>query len=303
MTAVPLSPLRPLFARLTDLKRIRTPDHGRESLATVGFRRAWAALVAGDDPRQVALRETALALAATELGGIDANVLESAGLTAAEALAVARRALARATDPVGPWLVAELDAALADPLPVTVGPQPAFVDRLAHQPRAGAAYPAKPRLILEPPESHADHCYCVAVIAVVLGPWAGESAYHPAFLAGLSHHLPNAALPDAGIAGEELLGDYLAPVMARFTDVALNQLPPELATQVRAARDLIPYPDSPAAKCFHAADILDRVLQLAHHDRVAQFRVQQAPSDLELVPAGPSRAFQNEVLIAAGVPS
>ena len=194
--------------------------------------------------------------------------------------------------------MAELDAALADPTPVALGPPPAFVDRLARQPRAGAT---GPRPTPGPQESHADHCYCVAVMSVVLGPWAVDSAYGAAFLAGLSHHLHNAALPDAGAAGEGLLGDSLAPVVARFTEVALNQLPPDLATRVRAARELIPFPDSPASKCFHAADVLDRVLELAHHERAAQFRLPQVPGDL--VPAGPLRAFQNEVLVAAGVPS
>ena len=242
MTGVPLSPLRPLLARLTDLKRVRTPDHRGESLAAVGFRRAWAALVAGEEPRQVALRETAIALAATELAGIDADVLLAGGLTRAEALAVQKRALAVAAQPLLPWLAAELDAALADEPGRATGPQPGFVDRLARQPRAGATHPTRPRLILEPPESHADHCYSVAVMGVVLGPWAGDSAYGQAFVCGLAHHLHNAALPDAGFAGEELLGDRLQPVMAKFTEVALGELAPDIAARVRRAREVAPLP-------------------------------------------------------------
>ena len=303
MIAVPLSPLRPLLARLTDLKRVRTPDYGRESLASIGFRRAWAALVAGEQPRQVALRETALAVAATELAGIDADVLRAAGLTVEESLAIQQKALAVAATHVSPLLVAELHAALEEVSPALGGSQPAFVERLANQPRAGATHPTRPRLILEPPESHADHCYSTAVMAVLLGPWAHDSDYGRAFVCALSHHLHNAALPDAGFAGEALLGEFLTPVMAKFTDVALQQLPAGLAGRVRDAHGLLPYPDSPAARAFHAADVLDRVLEMVHYDRVAQFRTQQALGDLELVHAGPLRAFQNEVLTAAGVPA
>ena len=303
MIAVPLSPLRPLLARLTDLKRVRTPDSGGESLAATGFRRAWAALVAGEEPRAVALRETALAVAATELAGIDADVLRAGGLTVEAALAVQQKALAVAAMQVEPLLVAELHSALESVSPALGGAQPAFVDRLARQPRAGATHPTKQRLILEPPESHADHCYSTAVMAVLVGPWAGDSGYGRAFVCALSHHLHNAALPDAGFAGEALLGQHLEPVMARFTEVALHQLPADLARAVREARELLPYPDSAAAKAFHAADVLDRVLEMVHYDRVAQFRTQQALGDLELVHAGPLRAFQNEVLTAAGVPA
>ena len=119
----------------------------------------------------------------------------------------------------------------------------------------------------------------------------------------MSHHLHNAALPDGGFAGEELLGEHLLPVMQTLTAAALAELPPPLAGQVRAARELLPYPDSPAAKCFHAADVLDRVLEMAHFDRVARFRVGTALDDLELVHPGPLRAFQMDVLTAAGVPA
>lgn len=302
MIAVPLSPLRPLLARLTDLKRVRTPDYERESLASIGFRRAWAALITGEEPRRVALRETALAVAATELAGIDVDVLRAAGLTVEEALAIQQKALAVAAMQVSPLLVAELHAALEDVSPALGGPLPAFAERLANQPRAGATHPTRPRLILEPPESHADHCYSTAVMAVLLGPWAGDSDYGRAFVCALAHHLHNAALPDAGFAGEALLGAFLGPVMAKFTDVALDQLPAGVAEAVRESRTLLAYPDSPAAKAFHAADVLDRVLEMVHFDRVAQFRTQQALGDLELVHAGPLRAFQSEVLTAAGVP-
>lgn len=304
VSAVPLSPLRPLLARLTDLKRVRTPDGNRESLSTRAFRRAWAALARGDDPARVARRETAAALVAVELAGVDAAVLSQAGLSDDQTLGVFRKALAVAAAPVGADLHGRLAAVLPDLLAPPAAPCPAaFVDRLVHQPRAGATHPTKPRLILEPAESHADHCLTVAVFAVVLGPWAGDTEHGAAFLAGLSHHLHNAVLPDAGFAGEELLGEHLAPIMHKLTAAALAELPTAVADEVRAARELLPAPDSPAAKCFHAADVLDRVLEMVHYDRVAQFRVAYALADLELVHPGPLQVFQNEVLLAAGVPS
>ena len=62
-------------------------------------------------------------------------------------------------------LVAEADDAIeAAGSPAT----PAFVRALQDQPRAGATHPTEPRLMLEPPESHADHCWAVAAIAALL---------------------------------------------------------------------------------------------------------------------------------------
>ena len=46
-----------------------------------------------------------------------------------------------------------------------------------------------------------------------------------AFLLGLAHHLHNAVLPDAGFAGEILLGDHLEPVLERLTERELATLP------------------------------------------------------------------------------
>ncbi|WP_246356981.1 hypothetical protein [Pyxidicoccus fallax] len=68
-----LSGLRPLLGERMDLERVRTPDPP-DGLAAHGFRRAWAALIAGVEPEALALRETALALVAVRLGGIDAKV-------------------------------------------------------------------------------------------------------------------------------------------------------------------------------------------------------------------------------------
>ena len=77
---------------------------------------------------------------------------------------------------------------------------PGFVEALCRQPRAGATAPGRPRLIVEPPENHAEHCWAVAVYGALL---ADDVDADPAdaFLLGLAHHLHNAVLPDAGFAG------------------------------------------------------------------------------------------------------
>ncbi len=121
------------------------------------------------------------------------------------------------------------------------------------------------------------------------------------FLAGLSHHFHNAYLPDSGFAGEELLGARLAPIMARFTAQAMAQLPDPLAARVADARTVLDHADSPEARAFHAADVLDRVLQMEHYAQVSAFELRQALDDLELVHAGPLQAFQNAVLAEAGL--
>ena len=299
MSTPPLAGLRPLLTRLQDLKRIRTPDTAGRSLAGVGFLRAWGRLCAGGSVTDVAVGEAARAVAAVELAGIDAAVLRDAGLTPDDIVAVLRRAVAAGGRDLGPSRVSDLVGALAVEQESAAGPPAAFA-RLLDQPRAGATHPTKPRLMLDPPESHADHCYVVAVSAALLAPLYGADP-GPPFLAGLGHHLHNIWLPDGGFAGEELLGEHLKPVMDRFTARGLGALPPELAEQVRAAFALLPLPDSPGAAAFHAADVLDRVLWMGVYEQAAAFRLSQAMDDLELVHPGPTRAFLNEVLAAAGV--
>jgi hypothetical protein len=161
-----------LLGELSDLKRVRVA--GRDgSLAEQGFARSWAALAAGDAPADVALRETARALAAVPLGGIDGALLAEAGVD--DAGDVLRGAVDLAAgDRVDPALRAALRSAVTGTDPEGAGP-PAFVAALAAQPRAGATAPGRPRLVLEPPESHADHCFAVAVGAVLLAPGCGAT--------------------------------------------------------------------------------------------------------------------------------
>jgi 5'-deoxynucleotidase YfbR-like HD superfamily hydrolase len=296
------------FREVGDLKRVRVA-HAEGSAAQRAFVRSWAALVAGADPAAVAAAECASALAGARLAGIDAAVLRAAGLTGDEAVHV----LARAVDEVAgglppetrrrvraalPGLMAAATVAEADSdVPAFV---PAFVGALCRQPRAGATAPGRPRLVVEPPENHAEHCWAVAVYGGLLADGVGADP-GDAFLLGLAHHLHNAVLPDAGFAGEMLLGAHLEPVLERLTERELATLPAALAERVRALLAHRADADTPVGRAFHAADVLDRVLQCHHHARAAGFTVDQALVDLELVHAGPVTDYHDAVLAAAGL--
>ena len=293
-----LASVVPLAAELCDLKRIRDAS-SPDSLASRLFRRAWAALLAGQAVTEVAMGTTADAVAAARLGGINRAVLLDAGLSEQEAGAV----LACSFDEVS----APIDAALAGQLhrhvgqPAYPGPAPVFAEALIRQPRAGATCPGKPRIVLEPPEGHGDHCLVVAVLAVLLAPrYSADPA--TAFLAGMAHHLHNAALPDSGFAGEMLLGEHLAPIMQRLFARALATLPAPLRDATAAALAHIQDASTPVGQAFHAADVIDRVLQMRHFDQVARFTVDQALDDMDLVHAGPVQAFHFAVLQDAGLP-
>lgn len=297
-TDTALAAFVPLAAELCDLKRIRDAS-SPDSLASRMFRSAWGALLLGTDPAVVATTATADALAAARLGGIHAGVLADIGLTADEARAVLVRSFDEVAGPLDPALAARLRTMLGS-VPAS-GPAPAFAEALIRQPRAGATCPGKPRIVLEPPEGHGDHCFVVAVLGAVLAPQYGADPVS-VFVAGMAHHLHNAALPDSGFAGEILLGDHLMPVIRRLFDRELATLPVPVAAVVQAALAHIPDASTPEGRAFHAADVIDRVLQMRHFDQVAAFTVDQALDDMDLVHAGPTQAFHMDVLRSARLP-
>ena len=289
--------LTPLAAELGDLKRIRDAS-SHDSLAVRAFRVAWERLATGEPVLPVALSTTADAIVASRLGGIDRGVLEMADVP--EAGAILLRAFDAVSGPVSPDLRVRLRDHVGRQAKSST-PCPAFAEALIRQPRAGATCPGKPRLVLEPPENHGDHCLVVAVLGVVL---AGHYRADPAvvFLAGMAHHLHNAQLPDSGFAGEMLLGDALAPLMQRLFDRELATLSGPVADATRAALAMIGNADTAEGRAFNAADVMDRVLQMRQYDRVAAFTTSQALDDLELVHAGPLQAFHRTVLGEAGLP-
>ncbi len=310
-----LTGIASLAAELATLKRIRDA-RSSDSLASLLFRRTWSSLCAGAAVREVALSVSAEALAALRLGGIDRTVLAAGGLSAGQAAEVQVASFDQVAGCIvaGPQagataasLVGELRRRVgADAGPHAGAEQgaaaavPAFVEALVRQPRAGATCPGKPRLILEPPEGHGDHCLAVAVLGVVLCAEYGADPA-PVFLAGLAHHLHNATLPDAGFAGEVLLGAHLVPILRRLTDQALATLPPGLAAHTRDALALIANADTPEGRAFNAADVIDRIMEVRHFAAVAGFTEAQATDDMELVHAGPLQDFHYRVMRRAGL--
>lgn len=293
-----LSALTPLAVELGDLKRVRDAS-SPDSLASRQFRRAWAALAAGAEPERVALCITADAVAACRLGGITRAVLHQCGIEGEAGIAVLARSFDEVAGPIEAGLRGRLRTYLGQDLPWAE--PPAFVEALIRQPRAGATCPGKPRIVLEPPEGHGDHCLAVAVIGCALSPRFGADPAAP-FLAGLAHHLHNALLPDSGFAGEMLLGEHLDPVMHRLFARELATLRQPLRGRAEEALAQIRDAASPVGQAFHAADVMDRVLQMRHYADVAAFTVDQALEDMDLVHAGPVQAFHFDVLREAGLP-
>ena len=292
-----LAALRPLLQEVGDAKRVTVAGR-RGSLAQQAFSRSWARLVEGEDPEDVALSETAAAVARARLAGIDAGVLLAAGLTGDQALRVLQAGFDEVAEVLDGALATRLRAAL--PLTREAAPAPSLAALLNEQPRAGATCPGRPRVVVEPPESHGDHCFTVAVYGVLVSPLHGADPVE-AFLCGLAHHLHNVHLPDAGFAGEVLLGEHLLPVMTELERRELAALPPVLADRLRAALALRADAVAPSSRAFHAADVLDRVLQVHHHARAAAFTASQALDDLELVHAGPVQDYHLKVLADAGL--
>lgn len=289
--------LLPLLREVNDLKRIRSAGRPA-SIAERLFAEAWSRLAGGEDATRLAMAITAAALAATRLGGLDPQLLRRAGIAAAETAAIRQRALAQ--------IASGLDAGLRTPLvealdaPGPEGAAPGFVRQLAEQPRAGATCPDRPRIVLEPPESHAEHCLMVAVYGVVLAPCYGADP-GTVFLASLAHHLHNALLPDSGFTGEMLLGAALEPAFAEATAQALAELEAPLRAAVEAARRILPDAATPEGRAFHAADTLDRVLQIEQHLRAASTSMDFVLRDMALVHDGPVKRFQDGVLAEVGL--
>lgn len=292
--------MRDLLVELGDLKRVRSA--GRTgSIAERLFAQGWSALTGGTAPELVALDIAAKALAAARLCDLDAAFLCAAGLDSRQAAEVLVAGLDAVAEPVDASLRERLRASLREPPALAAGPVPGFVGALAQQPRAGVTCPGKPRILLEPPENHAEHCLVVAVYGVLLSPFYRADPT-TVFLAGMAHHVHNATMPDAGFTGEMLLGDHLWPIVGRCSEWALDELEPRLRETVRAARLVLPDDATAEGRAFHAADSIDRVLQIAQHLRAASLTMDTVLGEMELVHAGPVKAFQDRVLTDMRIP-
>ena len=292
-----LARLLPLFRELNGLKRIRVAGQDG-SWAERLFVRAWARLIAEEDIGRVAREETASAAVATLLAGIDAEVLADGGVPAEARREILRRAFDTACHPLSPALAESLRAALAaDPVREPVAAVPPCVRLLAAQPCAGATRPGYPRVVLEPAENHAEHCAVVAVNGVLAAGVFGADPAGP-FLIGLAHHLHNAYLPDAGDAGDSLLGEHQRPLLENCRARALQELPAFLHEPIRHGLTAVYRADTPEARAFQAADSVDRVLEMEWHARSAAFTLETALGEMDIIHPGPVQAFQLEVMRA-----
>ena len=295
----------PLLRELGDLKRVRSANQAG-TVAERLFALAWRRLVAGEDTASVARDVTVRALIATKMGDLGGTDLRKAGLPEP----AVERILGEAFDAVTHLLAADVRQGLrggaagvrlddgADPGQSVVAP--AFVAQLMRQPRAGATAPGRPRVMLEPPENHAEHCLCVAVVGVLLA-WETGADAGQVFLASLAHHLHNALLADSGFAGEMLLGDWLTPAITGATELALAELKPGLGQRVVEACRILPDAETAEGRAFHAADTLDRVLQMEHHLRGATTSMAYLQNEMGLVHAGPIKPFQDALLARMGL--
>lgn len=289
-----------LLRELNDIKRLYAYNLGSDSYATWIFRKACGAISSGQ-PLQADVWCAAV-VSAARLGAITSEVLREVGLSDAEcgdvqvrsietheALPSAvRDSLIIACRLLG-TVVSESDPSQAD-----------WVERLSTAPRAGATCPGKPRIALLPAEMHSDHCAMVAVYGYLLADFFGANR-EDAWLIGLCHHFHNAYLPDAGFTGEMMLGDHLQRVLETSRSRVMSGLPEGLCRRITRLFYEISGVDTPLAKTFHAADTIDRVLQMEHYERAAQFRVRQALEDFNLVHEGTAQAFQHELLQALGL--
>ena len=289
-----LSAMIPLLWEMGNLKRIK-PAHLPFSLATDLFQRAWGEIGSGADVRRVALTITAGAVAAAELGAIDQTILTQSGLSKSDI----ENVLTRAFDSSAHLIDSQLSRLLRQNLSVGSEPvlveAPDFVRKLSRQPRSGATKPGASRLIFDAPENHAEHSIIVGIYGVLLAP-VFEADIETVFLTALSHHFHNAFLPDAGFAGEELLGEFLPRIFQTLREKCLSQLSKDVSELARQTFIVTENALSPESKAFHAADVIDRLLQMRHHHQVNQFNLKYALEEMELVHAGNVQAFHYEIL-------
>ena len=290
----------PLLTEIGDLKRV-VAAHMQGSFATGRFLTAWGRLAAGEPADEVAYPMLAEAVACARLGALDAERLGALGLDEAARRVVFDRALDEFEGMVAPSLADRLRESMPLRAPAAAPPAPAFAHALARQPRAGVTCPGRARVMLQPEENHAEHSYAVAVYAGLLAPDFGADPA-TAFWYGMVHHLHSAAMPDAGFTGEVLLGDRLGGVIDEARRQALSELPDEIAARARTVFPAIDADTTPEARAFHAADVIDRVLEIQYHTRANGLTMDQVLGEYELVHDGPVKAFHDRVLAAVSLP-
>nr|WP_281373767.1 HD domain-containing protein [Parvularcula dongshanensis] len=155
--------------------------------------------------------------------------------------------------------------------------------------------------MLQPEENHADHCFMVAVYASLMAPAFGADPVR-CWWFGTVHHLHNAAMPDAGFTGEMLLEPHLGAVIEEARRQALDELEGDLREAAAGVFEEIGGDGTPEARAFHAADVIDRVLEIEHHVKARSVTMDTVLGEYELVHEGPVKGFHDDVLRAVGLP-
>ena len=139
------------------------------------------------------------------------------------------------------------------------------------------------------------------VIGTTIAPESAEAGCGAATITSSASTLHNAAMPDSGFTGEVLLGDRLEHACATAATRALDELTIGLRDEVVAARAILADASTPEGCAFHAADVIDRVLQLAQHLRPASVTMHDLLVDWALVHDGPVKPFHDGVLAEMGL--
>lgn len=290
----------PLLRELNDIKRLYARNLGSYSFATNVFFGATKSLHSGDPLN--ADEWCATVVCAARLGAITPNILSDIGFVPDERLAVYRNSILVHT--LLPKNIKSSLTAAAQKLDfMTIEKTEGlyeWVEYLASSPRAGATCPGKPRIALEPAEMHSDHCILVATYAYILAD-IFKADKEDAWLISLCHHLHNAYLPDAGFTGEVLLGHHLDHIIESQRARVLKNFTKDYKQRVTELFEEIDDLESPLAQTFHAADTIDRVIQMEHYEHAANFRVVSALEDFKLVHEGTAQKFQYELLNAIGI--
>lgn len=289
-----------LLRELNDVKRLYSFNLGTHSFASLIFLNAVKALHTSDSLDADVW--CAAIVSSARLGAITPSVMQGVGLKLADAQLVINSSILL-HDSLSAGLKESLTNASVSLVSTCIEDTPLVPDwalRLALSPRAGATCPGKPRIVLEPPEQHSDHCIMVAVYGYLLADTFGASR-EDAWLMGLCHHLHNADLPDAGFTGEMLLGTHLGGVIATLRNRIIDSFSDHYRNRVVGLFEQIEDLNSPLAQTFHAADTIDRIVQMEHYERAARFRVSTALEEFNLVHEGQAQQFQHALLSAIGL--
>lgn len=290
----------PLLRELNDIKRLYARNLGARSFANHVFFGATKPLHLGDPLN--ADTWCAAIVCAARLGAITPHVLNDIGVSPEDRLTVYQDSIkthSSLSDNVKSALLGaakNLDGVSVE----NAESHCEWVEYLATSPRAGATCPGKPRIALEPAEMHSDHCVLVATNAYLLADIFGANK-EDAWLISLCHHLHNAYLPDAGFTGEVLLGNHLQSIINSLRNRALKSISKNYQERVISLFKEIDNLESPLAQTFHAADTIDRVIQMEHYERAANFKVTSALEDFNLVHEGSAQQFQFELLNSIGI--